>query len=73
MDRILNEEADLLGNAILASGKEPSYQSIAALLPPVLQGGAEDASDFYLCGLRSQEQRVAETEPYIQLVLLCIY
>ena len=48
VDRILNEEADLLGNAILTSGREAGYDEVAAMLPPALQGGAE-CSDYNFC------------------------
>ena len=48
VDRILNEEADLLGNAILASGRKAGYDEVAAMLPPALQGGTE-CSDYNFC------------------------
>jgi hypothetical protein len=35
-DRILSAQEDVLGQEVLAKGEEPSYESVAGLLPPLL-------------------------------------
>lgn len=55
---ILNETADILGNALLGRGGDPIYDDIAALVPPVLSSGG-DAYDYELVGQTFIGSRIA--------------
>jgi hypothetical protein len=58
--RILNEEADLLGNVLLyrGGGVEPSYDEIAVLAPPLL-ANQQSCDDFELTGQTFIGSRIA--------------
>ena len=61
VDRILNEEADLLGNALLVLNRDPTYADVEPLMPPVLANylvaGDYDLTGQTFIGSRLGEQK----------------